>query len=58
MGSFSDADKRSAGSQMSCEERFCWMTKMVRSAFGWHPDEKIPFDKTAFSMRKTDRSER
>lgn len=58
MGSFLDADRRSAGSLMSCEERFSWMTKTVRSAFGWRPDEKIPFDKTAFSMRKTDCSER
>jgi len=53
-GTFAEAEQRSAGFDLSAEERMLWANKAIKVAFGLDPDKHIQFDKTAFSMRKRD----
>jgi len=51
-GTFAEAEQRSAGFDLSVEERISWANRATKAAFGLDPDKPVPFDKTAFSMRK------
>jgi len=51
-GTFTEVEHRSAGFDLSVEERMLWANRATKAAFGLDPDKPVPFDKTAFSMRK------
>jgi len=51
-GTFTEAERRSIGFDLSAEERMLWANRAVKVAFGLDPDKHIQFDKKAFSMRK------
>ena len=51
-GTFAEAEQRSAGFDLSVEERMLWANRAIKAAFGLDPDKPVQFDKTAFSMRK------
>jgi len=51
-GTFAEAEQRSAGFDLSVEERMLWAGRAVKAAFGLDPNKPVKFDKTAFSMRK------
>jgi hypothetical protein len=54
-GSFADAERFTAGESMTPAERMLWSRRMTKVALGYGPDEVIPLDRTAFSMRKRDK---
>jgi len=51
-GTFAEAQQYSAGFDLSLEERMLWANRATKAALGLDPDKPVPFDKTAFSMRK------
>jgi len=51
-GTFAEAEQRSAGFDLSLEERMLWASRATKAALGLDPDKPVQFDKTAFSMRK------
>ncbi|MFA6836636.1 MAG: hypothetical protein WCR04_09590 [Fibrobacteraceae bacterium] len=54
-GSFANAERRATGEFMTAAERMLWSRRMTKVALGYGPDEEIPLDRTAFSMRKRDK---
>jgi len=51
-GTFAEAELRSAGLDLSVEERMLWASRATKAALGLDPNKPVQFDKTAFSMRK------
>jgi hypothetical protein len=51
-GTFAEAEQRSAGFDLSVEERMLWASRATKAAFGLDPNKPAKLDKTAFSMRK------
>jgi len=51
-GTFAEAEQRSAGFDLSLEERMRWANRATKAALGLDPDKPVQFDKTVFSMRK------
>jgi len=51
-GTFAEAERYSAGFDLSLEERMLWANKATKAALGLDIDKPVQLDKTAFSMRK------